>query len=584
MSNHFSAQAFVMRRLKYSARSFLLVVSLLCLLSGITGIIFLQNQPQEQSFDIRQQASVPDVEEIEIFSPEANGTTPITATVSESIPIYVNTNNFENLELVLFMKTNSAQDLEIVETNPLFTVSQSEIEKTADGYALAVTVTKATSSEQITSNSVPLFDVSFLATQSDTIFISFDSEKTTATQNATKQTITAASFSHALNANDVAPTLSPNTRPTPSPTLIPTPTPSPTPTTDSRSTIRSCNETCSSNSECAVNHLCYNTGSDKRCRLATNPSNTSCSTPSDNGLNRQCNQYCANNGECSAGLSCWYNRCRRPDNIESTSCSAPSVAAQQTITQSCNSSCASNRDCSINMRCYNSQCRLASNPSSTSCSAVTTPTVSSEYDTKGDEETLEDATNSATVTPSPRIVSNTQQTLSTPAPTPTIENTSALQELRNYFSSNGSFLVKVLLAIGIGMLALFLLATLISALRRRKPPTPMPTQTPKPTQSPTPSPIPLRQGSEGTQQPTLTNTSPKPSQPKEDLKAPASTMLQAIPLRQSSEGTQQASPTPTLIQTPNPTPAPPQTTYHTLPTSRGSMLQRIKEKNVKLGN
>ncbi len=85
MKNHFSAQAFMMRRLKYSARSFLLIVSLLCLLSGITGIIFLQNNQTSQNFDTRRQAS--ETEMLEVISPEANASIDIDQNTTESFTI-----------------------------------------------------------------------------------------------------------------------------------------------------------------------------------------------------------------------------------------------------------------------------------------------------------------------------------------------------------------------------------------------------------------------------------------------------------------------------------------------------------------
>lgn len=57
----------------------------------------------------------------------------------------------------------------------------------------------------------------------------------------------------------------------PTPTPLPTPTPSTTPL--------SCNSLCTKNSQCSsVNPLwtCYNTGTDKRCRVALNPTSISC--------------------------------------------------------------------------------------------------------------------------------------------------------------------------------------------------------------------------------------------------------------------------------------------------------------------
>lgn len=60
------------------------------------------------------------------------------------------------------------------------------------------------------------------------------------------------------------------------------------------------------------------------------PSASPASSPGqpDRGLNRGCNQYCADKNECAAGFSCYFNRCRNPQNLTSESCSA--VAARPT--------------------------------------------------------------------------------------------------------------------------------------------------------------------------------------------------------------------------------------------------------------
>jgi hypothetical protein len=104
------------------------------------------------------------------------------------------------------------------------------------------------------------------------------------------------------------------------------------------------------------------------------------------GPNRTCDQYCADSRECAAGYTCFYNRCRRPDNPDSSSCSAPSVTVAAAITKACNGSCSSNRECAINLRCYQGACRLATNPSSFTCSAATANVITGgSQGTKGEE-------------------------------------------------------------------------------------------------------------------------------------------------------------------------------------------------------
>ena len=151
------------------------------------------------------------------------------------------------------------------------------------------------------------------------------------------------------------------------PTATPTPTGIPG---SGGTTLSSCNQTCDTNANCINNLRCFDVGGAKRCRLATNPSSESCQGVPDQGLAFACNEYCSNTGECADSLVCWYNRCRQPLNVTSTSCQQPDAQLQQQMQSSCNQSCQSNRDCPVNMRCFNSQCRLAINPSSQICSPI----------------------------------------------------------------------------------------------------------------------------------------------------------------------------------------------------------------------
>jgi cell division septation protein DedD len=107
-----------------------------------------------------------------------------------------------------------------------------------------------------------------------------------------------------------------------------------------------------------------------------------------------CNQYCADSRECNAGFTCFYNRCRRPDNPDSSTCSAPSQTVTTAINKSCNVGCTSNKECAINLRCYQGACRLATNPSSFTCSAATAGVI-----TKGSQGTKGEQLASPTATP-----------------------------------------------------------------------------------------------------------------------------------------------------------------------------------------
>lgn len=207
-------------------------------------------------------------------------------------------------------------------------------------------------------------------------------------------------------ANNPGTTPPPSGTPTPTPTITPSPTPTPT-----VPPVQGCNETCTSNRDCEVGMRCYATGGQKLCRLAINPSSSSCQESSGNtggGNNgggssdtgsgttqitlRSCNQYCTSNSECVAGLTCYESFCRNPQNPQDYRCANPTVQQTAAVIQSCNETCSTNRDCAVNLRCYEGQCRLATNVSSTSCSATTQETVSNAYSNK-----VTDASNAAEV-------------------------------------------------------------------------------------------------------------------------------------------------------------------------------------------
>lgn len=141
------------------------------------------------------------------------------------------------------------------------------------------------------------------------------------------------------------------------------------------------------------------------CRNTSNPSNSLClATPGIQTNDRSCNQYCANNNDCGTGLTCFWNRCREPKNLDSSSCEVKTVAtktiyssgatkggtnvnsytdasgktvllpseAYDLTTSSCNQGCNNNRDCEADMRCYKGKCRLAENPEEIACGVKST--------------------------------------------------------------------------------------------------------------------------------------------------------------------------------------------------------------------
>lgn len=168
-----------------------------------------------------------------------------------------------------------------------------------------------------------------------------------------------------------------------------------------QSSYKNCNDACGTNSDqsksCAPGMTCT---AENICRNTSNPSNSLClATPGIQTNDRSCNQYCANNNDCGAGLTCFWNRCREPKNLDSSSCEVKTVAtktiyssgttkggtnvnsytdasgktlllpseAYDLTTSSCNQGCNNNRDCEADMRCYKGKCRLADNPEEIAC-------------------------------------------------------------------------------------------------------------------------------------------------------------------------------------------------------------------------
>lgn len=131
--------------------------------------------------------------------------------------------------------------------------------------------------------------------------------------------------------------------------------------------VYECNSSCVSNEDCKTissNHICYNTGNGNFCRLASNPTDTSCKpvkptptatpkvtpTPPPTGPGTPlpsptpiigCNDICISNSDCANSnhicmtTSDGSNRCRLPDYPNSTTCTATvaSTTPPEVITQ-----------------------------------------------------------------------------------------------------------------------------------------------------------------------------------------------------------------------------------------------------------
>lgn len=205
----------------------------------------------------------------------------------------------------------------------------------------------------------------------------------------------------------------------------------------------------------------------------------------DNGVGgasnlSSCNQYCADSTECQSGYTCFFNQCRRPDNPDSSTCSAPSSTIASNVVQSCNKECSSNRDCAVNLRCYQGACRLATNPSSLSCSAATAGVISKGSQTglageKGEVKVVPTGspTASASVRPSSSPLSSVSPTASPSLLDQRPETNPSQSFLSKFFAdmqARGISLPVIAVAVG---LVLFILALIFAVLGRtgNRPPT-----------------------------------------------------------------------------------------------------------------
>lgn len=151
-----------------------------------------------------------------------------------------------------------------------------------------------------------------------------------------------------------------------------------------------CNSTCTTDANCQTvnsDYVCATINSEKRCRLSGAIEAESCqSTP---GVTPTptigCNNVCVTNSDCTNPDHICYNAsgtevCRLATNPTSSSCNAASTPAPTpTPTIGCNDVCSDNSDCSNSSHiCYNNQCRLEENPTNIYCARETVATTSSQ--------------------------------------------------------------------------------------------------------------------------------------------------------------------------------------------------------------
>ncbi len=464
-----------LKRVVFSVPNLLPFAGLLLVISGVIGIFYTQEALQE-SQEIRSSASGESGQVL--IAPLTSPSTTIKGLVQEQvISLGINTQNLplKEFSVVFNAITDVADTLELVPSNLVGFEVTAETQKTADGF-LATAVFTRTSQNFLSNYNQKFLEIHFEPAKAGTIELNFDRELSVAL--------------HADNSSDILKHIADATF-----TIA---------ASEADPTYKACNETCSSNAECQSGFRCFNTGSESRCRLVTNPSSSTCSSES---TLKSCNQSCGGSAECQSGLSCINSICRNPNNPESSSCSNPTQQAE-TQAASCNEACTTNADCAVNFRCYYNQCRLATNPSSTSCSADTTSTVSSLYQ----KEPVETATPSALPTsPAPETSTENEETpeefqpeesepVTQPQEQPLDPDETSLQALLSVLGSSTFRLPSTVLVAG-AILLLVGGAVFVAASSRKKPttvamtktgvpPAPPPRETPPPYGAPPQPPSP----------------------------------------------------------------------------------------------
>ncbi|NCN03833.1 MAG: hypothetical protein GW942_02040 [Candidatus Pacebacteria bacterium] len=345
-------------------------IGFLLVIAGILGLVFVQ-KPISETQELRSDAS----EDQELWPKISADLPDQTFFVDKISQIALNLNSqnatIKKINVVFNIINDDLEDLIVtVDAASGLRAETVEVEETEDGYLVNVLAVKSNPNDQVELNNDTFIKIEFTPKSEGNISINFDEDNTY---------IVTPSLAYVIEAQTIN-------------FDIKTKQDDEDNQDQEEIIIKDCNQSCSSNADCAVNFRCFNTGSGNKCRLATNPSSSNCSSPPDLGPNKQCNQECANSKECAQGLSCWNGACRNPSNVENTSCANQTAQEKEMSVNSCGESCSSNADCAINLRCYQSACRLTTNPSSLTCSAYTEKKVSKIYD---QASVSEDASGSA---------------------------------------------------------------------------------------------------------------------------------------------------------------------------------------------
>lgn len=487
------------------------LIGVLAIAFSVVGLLLVQT-PLEKPQDVRRQASI-DAGEVTV----SHSVNPSEVKVGEETTVFLAVNTAgvptDGIQVLFNIVTNSFDTLTAdIEKGTGLQSAGTQVERTSDGFLVQALALPAQIGQPFTTTgdiSAVFLRVKFTPTRAGKVVFNFDREESISILHGSNP------LQDKLNHIDTFEVVvrdQPGASPSPSPSVSPSPSPSPSasPAVGGINVV-SCNQVCSSNAECGINQRCYNVDGTNRCRLAVNPTNERCIT-ADTGPNYSCNQGCADTHECATGLTCWYNKCRAPLNVESTSCAALTQDETESLAASCNVACSTNADCDINLRCYEGACRLVTNPSSSTCSAATAPTISSTYTTpKGgagttneatdDDETADDqtsqdeekddtATTAAVVRPTPSSLEDQMKKTSEEIAeeNAVIANESALDVLLAMMKSPDSALPLIVIGSGIGLLILALIIIMVRKMAaggdstsRKSASTPQTPQKPEPT-------------------------------------------------------------------------------------------------------
>lgn len=301
-----------LRRLKKSFPNLAPVAGLFLVIFGIIGLLFVQKPLQES------QENRPDATVVSGFAEVSSISTP-SATYKvnegESIDFEIGLltkdltqNNFtgiHSVDLVFDIVTDTANTVEVMATLPGFNQKSTEIESTDSGFFAAVKLEAYTQEVdlqfpmlakvlnlKVTPQKSGDFKIIFHRSLSKVIASDTDQDILTVPKTITYQIevpvdpitppVDPALNSKTCNQDctknaDCIVSLScisnkcRNPKNSPSLTCV---APSDSQTT---AQIASCNQSCLKNADCAINYRCFDSGSGLRCRLATNPSSSSCS-------------------------------------------------------------------------------------------------------------------------------------------------------------------------------------------------------------------------------------------------------------------------------------------------------------------